>query len=157
MSSITNTYHIFLLFLLHYYNCYIQRNTQGARKKRNTNSGKIIWRLQKENTNKTFVTVCHFLHLNFYSLISDEYYLKAANDLCTNEERISTMDECNSAVNQLKARGEFANIEVREESTTTNPKGCYLLDVIPMVYWNPPWDNLGKANAAAKPICKLSE
>ena len=99
----------------------------------------------------------HCFALNFYSFISgDRYYLKAANDLCSNIERISTMDECKSATNFLKVRGldiDFAN---DEESSTFFPKGCYKYSHHEKhVQWNT--HNSGSANRKGQPICKKGE
>ena len=96
---------------------------------------------------------------NLYLFISDEYYLREANDLCTNTELISTLDECKLAIRFLKDSG--SNVTFHDsESILFYPKGCYKMA---KTYYNPGdrafWNthHSGKANENAQPICKLSE
>ena len=107
-----------------------------------------------------FVKLCHLLLLNLYSLISVKYVLKAANDLCTNNLLISTLDECKSAVSYLKDQWYTKDMGLcivffGKESSVFYPKGCYKDQKTKHAFWNT--HQSGSANENAEPICKASE
>ena len=94
--------------------------------------------------------------LIFYSLISGPpYFLKELGELCNDNELITNLTECKSAVSELKNTG----MEIRFESTTgisCYPKGCILFkgisNKLTKAYWNTPVS--GSANSEIRPICK---
>ena len=95
-----------------------------------------------------------YLALNFYSLISEQYVLKEANELCTSIEVIDEVKECKSAIAYLKKRGSDIAFR-RMESTAIYPKGCYKYTGGTYAYWNT--YNSGTPNNHGQPICKKGE
>ena len=66
----------------------------------------------------------HLLFPNFYSLISAGYYLRTDNEVCSDIEFISTLNECKIAVNALNDYG-ASLVFYESESDSRFPKGCY--------------------------------
>ena len=94
-----------------------------------------------------FVMLCHLLLPNFYSLISGRYYLRADAEFCSNNELISTYDECELAASFIPHTPFYGN-----KSSGAWTKGCYK-QCNGEAFWNT--HHSGYAYGNGKPICKL--
>ena len=94
-------------------------------------------------------------------LILGNYFLKTANQLCTNNEVIDNLDECKLATGKLNLTLYFNPIG----SWSNYPKGCWK-----WTYRNERWNRTygrteaywnthssGSANAEAQAICKAGD
>ena len=91
-----------------------------------------------------------FLIRRFYLLVSGQYFLKGANQLCSDEELIHTSEECNFAVIDLRDGGADINFD-ETKSKDDWPKGCYKGDGTDVYFNSHP---SGSANDEANPICR---
>ena len=95
--------------------------------------------------------------MNFYLPVSEQYVLKAGNELCSNAEIIDQLDECKLAIKYLKDRGVDVTLTVSTESESNWPKGCYKHNPSKPAngYFNT--HSSGHTNSHGQPICKKGE
>ena len=93
-----------------------------------------------------------YLMYRIFILISGNYVLKPANQVCTSNEIIDNVDECKLAISQLNVQF------IGSQSSGSHPKGCWTF--IPSVgstnaFWNT--HSSGSAYVNANAICKTGE
>ena len=81
-----------------------------------------------------------------------QYFIKNANELCVENEMISSQEECSTAILELKNLGLDITFSGTSGSNKMWPKGCYRHTVDKFGYWNS--DESGSENSNARPICK---
>ena len=80
------------------------------------------------------------------------YFLKEPRELCNDNELITNLKECKSAVRKLKNKLKNKNIKFESTFSKANyPKGCLLVGVD--AYWNR--HVFGNAESYSRPICKI--